>query len=353
MISVIIPVYNTEPYLKDCIDSVLGQDYDDFEVICVNDGSTDGSLELLSSYAKNKKIKIISQANKGRSAARNAGIFCSSGNLICFVDSDDELKPNALKLLSGGLYPDVDAVVSSIEVTHLAHSERKNQDSSYYKIDKSCTKKISSPLLFNFHTSVCASLFRKKVILQNKIFFPIGLNYEDAFFHWTYFQFANKVSFLSESTYKYIRREGSIMSETFEGSEAAIDHLLIAEEVIKFYKQKKLFEPNQEVLLKLLSNYFWLAFQHLPSRERCTAISECARIIKEQQLSVTSFFDLECINTGNVGTFFQLQSDNNLKIAIEIQKLISKFFPNESRRNKLFFWISRKVYRFLTCHSRS
>ena len=89
-ISVIIPVYNSEKYLPQCLESIVGQSYGDIEIICVNDGSKDKSTEILNSYAaKDERIKIINQKNKGQSAARNAGLDVATGKYIAFVDSDD------------------------------------------------------------------------------------------------------------------------------------------------------------------------------------------------------------------------------------------------------------------------
>ncbi len=99
-ISVIIPVYNTEKYLPVCLDSVLNQNFKDIEVICINDGSIDRSGDILKKYAeKDKRVKVLTQKNKGQSAARNAGLEIVQGQWITFVDSDDALPPNALSIL--------------------------------------------------------------------------------------------------------------------------------------------------------------------------------------------------------------------------------------------------------------
>lgn len=100
MISVIIPVYNVVNYLKECLDSVCNQTYKDLEIICVNDGSTDGSLDILKEYEKqDSRISIISQENKGLSAARNVALDCANGEYIYFLDSDDYIELNALEEL--------------------------------------------------------------------------------------------------------------------------------------------------------------------------------------------------------------------------------------------------------------
>lgn len=106
-ISIIIPVYNSEKYLARCLNSVLSQTYTDFEVIIVDDGSTDSSNQICIEYAqKDKRVKVFKQENKGASAARNFGLRLSEGNLISFVDSDDAIDPRMIEILYNALMVD-------------------------------------------------------------------------------------------------------------------------------------------------------------------------------------------------------------------------------------------------------
>lgn len=99
-ISVIVPVYNVEKYLATCLDSIITQTITDIEIICVNDGATDGSAAILTDYAqKDSRIQIITQANKGLSGARNSGLKVATGEYTCFVDSDDQIPSYALQTL--------------------------------------------------------------------------------------------------------------------------------------------------------------------------------------------------------------------------------------------------------------
>ena len=100
LISVIIPVYNSELYLKECLDSVINQTYKKIEIICVDDGSTDHSLDILNFYQKkDSRIKVFTQENSGPSAARNKALDMAKGDYISFVDSDDFLKPDTYSTL--------------------------------------------------------------------------------------------------------------------------------------------------------------------------------------------------------------------------------------------------------------
>ena len=95
-LTVVVPVYNVEKYLDECLSSVAGQDFGDFEVVCVNDGSTDGSREILSAWERrDARVRVVDQRNGGLSSARNAGIRAARGDYVCFLDSDDRLAPGA------------------------------------------------------------------------------------------------------------------------------------------------------------------------------------------------------------------------------------------------------------------
>lgn len=96
--SIIVPIYNVELYLEDCIQSVLHQSFQNYELICVNDGSTDSSLEILKSF-NDPRIKILDQINQGQSAARNSALDIASGEYVWFVDSDDKIAENSLNAL--------------------------------------------------------------------------------------------------------------------------------------------------------------------------------------------------------------------------------------------------------------
>ncbi|MDY6407580.1 MAG: glycosyltransferase, partial [Pseudomonadota bacterium] len=99
-VSVIVPIYKTEKYLRRCLDSICAQTFRDIEIICINDGSPDNSLSILDEYAiRDTRIQIINQENKGQSAARNIGLDKAQGTYIYFVDSDDMLHPQALEVM--------------------------------------------------------------------------------------------------------------------------------------------------------------------------------------------------------------------------------------------------------------
>lgn len=120
-VSVIIPVYNVEKYLRECLDSVINQTLSDIEIICINDGSTDNSLGILKEYAeKDSRIKIITQENQGQGVARNNAIEAAQGEYLVFVDPDDFLDSEALEVINKSFS---DSAVDIIQFDYLVCSE--------------------------------------------------------------------------------------------------------------------------------------------------------------------------------------------------------------------------------------
>ena len=102
LVSVVVPVYNAEPYLRECLDSLLGQTLKEIEIIAVDDGSTDGSASVLQAYAqKDSRISVLTQGNSGQSAARNSALETAKGAYVQFLDADDWLDPDCCRVLSG------------------------------------------------------------------------------------------------------------------------------------------------------------------------------------------------------------------------------------------------------------
>ena len=210
--SIIIPVYNVEQYLRDCLTSVIAQTYPDYEVICVNDGSKDGSLALLKDYqTKYPQITIISQQNKGLSAARNAGIQAAKGDYLFFLDSDDWIEPNALEVLAqkqegedmvcfngrrvfeDGRNEDPDCGIEEAQLTGW----------EYYNKYALVSRK------FHFVCSVLR-LYRREYLLQNNLFFEEGIYHEDNLFTPLACYYAQTVKMIPDCLYIYRIREGSI-----------------------------------------------------------------------------------------------------------------------------------------------
>lgn len=252
-VSVIIPVYNVENYLKECLDSIINQTLKDIEIICVNDGSTDNSLNILNEYAnKDNRIKIISQENQGQAVARNKGMNYIKGEYFCFMDADDLLDLKTLeeclkvseeksldfvmyKLINFNDHDNEFYTTPGYDMQAIANSVRNNVF-DYKYLDE---------LIFNVTVSPVNKLFNTRFILDNDIRFPEGTIFEDNIFFWRMFFNATKCYFITEYYYKR-RRHAS--STTGAGNENWVDSIKIYNKVWDIFKEFGLFNKYKHRL---------------------------------------------------------------------------------------------------------
>ena len=253
-ISVIVPVYNAEKYLRECLDSLVNQTLKEIEIICVNDGSTDNSLVILNEYKKkDSRVKVMTQKNRGQACARNLAFRKVSGKYIVFVDADDYLRLDtlaklyaraekySLDMLSyGGINFDNDTK----EYIHNRYYEveqfPKNFDGTEFNY-KECLSFITS-----FVVSCCLTMYRTEFINKTQITFPEGLFFEDNLFFVKSFTQAKRCGILREKFYNRRMHEHQTTSNNWEPifgdymkiSDLVLTYLLhihIEEQVIRLY----------------------------------------------------------------------------------------------------------------------
>lgn len=206
-VSVIIPVYNAEKRLARTLDSVFDQTFTNFELICVDDGSSDNSLQILKDYAqKYKNMVIISQENKRVSAARNAGLNAAKGKYIQFFDADDIIEKDALELTyKKAIETNADMVIFCHRriVNDKLCSDNISQMNNYLR-----TQKYNLILPFTFY--VWDKLFKKEFLIDNKIFFNEDIvASEDGYYMLTCLSKKPKLEFVPKILYSYIDSENS------------------------------------------------------------------------------------------------------------------------------------------------
>lgn len=214
-VSVVIPVYNVQPYLGRCVRSVLNQTYKDLEIILVDDGSTDGSGDLCDQIAAGEsRIHVIHQQNQGLSGARNTGIREAKGDFVIFLDSDDEwlLNDGIEKLLANSHANEELIIFKAVDVWKHA---RKNYSRDYDIENISClpnAQAVFSHLIVTqqFRMSACFLLVRRQLLTDHQIFFPLGYISEDIDWSLHIWQHANKVIVTNLPFYGYYHREASI-----------------------------------------------------------------------------------------------------------------------------------------------
>lgn len=205
-ISIIVPVYNTKKYVGRCIDSIISQTYSDWELILVDDGSTDGSLDIMKSYEKREpRITVIRQKNSGPGIARNRGISQAVGEYIVFVDSDDMIKQDYLARLSKEtadvVFIDIDQVDEEFNILQEEHMSKYQSLSK----DEFLRGQMTGRILWGGVRKAVKSEFLRK----NKIGFTDHKVGEEAIYSFLLMYHAESFSFIEGSVYNYINRGGS------------------------------------------------------------------------------------------------------------------------------------------------
>lgn len=240
-VSVVVPVYNVEPFLPECVESILAQTWQNYEVILVDDGSTDSSGKMCDDYArKNTRVRVIHKKNGGLSSARNAGIDIALGNYIAFVDSDDAVHPDYLKVLveiAEGL--DADLVACDFNKGEVCKWTEESVPQFETRLGNDILKKMNDKDVIV--TVAWNKLYHRKFFDEYGLRYPEGKIHEDMFLTPQVLRLADKMVITSQKLYFYRQRENSIMSADF--SLKQLDGL----EAIRF--RIKLFEKWNELQL--------------------------------------------------------------------------------------------------------
>lgn len=196
-ISVIIPVYNAAKTLPRCIDSVFSQTLAPYEVITINDGSTDSSLTILNSYAKqHPQLQIITQENSGVSAARNTGIYSATGDWMMFLDADDYLAHTTLETLSRNTKGEIALAGLTIHTSNKIHNQNLYQK-NVNKNTEGILDAYEALSILNYYTfcgPIC-KLFRTDIVKHNKLLFPTDMRFgEDTIFVYTYLKYVKHIA---------------------------------------------------------------------------------------------------------------------------------------------------------------
>lgn len=214
MYSVIMPIYNSEKYLRRCIDSVLAQTASDFELILVDDGSKDKSGEICEEYAAtDSRVKYIRKENAGVSAARNTGLDNAKGEYIGFIDSDDEIKPDMYQSLLDCGYETDSQIVICDAVTVYPDGKTEEDTLPCFEISKSLSRKDFTPEQLLFSAGAAwRCIYKRELLEENKVRFPVGIKLsEDRIFNILAIGHAEKIYYLKKQFYlRYVISESAV-----------------------------------------------------------------------------------------------------------------------------------------------
>ena len=283
LVSVVVPIYNVEQYLPQCLDALLNQTLKDIEIICVNDGSTDNSEKIAQEYAKkDERIRYIYQENQGLSSARNTGIEVSTAPYLMFCDSDDWYDETMCeKMYQAIIQNDVALACCGTNIIYETDLHLKKSDENYYRIKFEGIQLVSSDLILNTDVSSCNKIYKRSIIKNYHLTFPSGKRYEDYCFFFRYLAVSNSVYFIQDKLYNYVRRSGSIMNTTFGGTKHAIDHLAIMSIVYDFLIKNHLFDKWEKCFYLGYLNCFYFAYHYLPTENKYQAFDVAIPFMKQ------------------------------------------------------------------------
>lgn len=261
-ISVIVPVYNVEKYLTQCIESILSQTYQEFELLLIDDGSEDNSGSICDHYSNiDSRVHVFHKENGGVSSARNMGIEHAKGEWVCFVDSDDWIDKDTFEYITG-LWKGADFLQFGYRRTGGTASEYSYVPGKVLRYSTSvyCTKRI-------YHSAICGYLLKLNIIKKYKISFPNHIKYgEDQAFILKTLICSSEIVILDRHFYNYRDREGSAMHAS-ESISMGKDHLLVIEDLLLFIEHNRINLPPLYLSLfrTFVMSFFWISVRSIKS----------------------------------------------------------------------------------------
>ncbi len=267
-ISVTVPVHNTEKYLPTCLDSLLAQTYPHLEIVCVDDGSTDGSLHILQEYAaKDARIKVYHQEAAGVSAARNTALLHSTGDFVTSLDSDDYLAPDTYEKAAACITDEVDWVSYGIQLVDTDGNPLPDYD-GYYATHYEGTLDFTPDMASKMNVCIWAKLWRRSIMVEHNMLYPHGLVHEDDAIFYMFAPFVRKAAFIKDICYYYVQRRGSIMHDDRKTIADAEQYLGILRYVFDFHTKQKLNPLHNDFFLCQFGRVYHLVERYCPEHQR-------------------------------------------------------------------------------------
>lgn len=285
VVSIIIPAYNAEKFIDECLLSACGQTFESIEIVVVNDASTDNTARNVERWMeRDKRIRLVDlHENKGFSGARNAGIVSSKGEFLCFLDSDDCLYPQAIELLMNGIRQ------FGADVCKCAFKRSKNFSAKIYK-------RVNYKV-FDYTTAVRLALYQKvilnscwgMVIRRNLVvdggLFREGIWYEDLDSFYRFFEHAAKIAYISEPLYFYRDNANSFLSKWNPGR---LDVMKVTDRLVDFFREKYPELENAALDRRFSAHCNMLILMKRNKIDAPQAMARCKEVIRDTRKLVLS-----------------------------------------------------------------
>lgn len=315
LISIIVPIYNVDAYIGRCLDSLLAQSYANIEIICVDDGSTDNSLQVLKQYEqKDSRVRVFHQENAGVSAARNRGIMMAQGEYLSFIDADDWVDSRTYELVASRFSSDIDLVSFGAKYEY-------DDKPSVVVLDRNggdYTGELTAGRLLVQIYSIWNKVVRRSLLENPVIRFPEDMRVsEDSTVELMIMSRVRNIAHITEPLYHYYQREDSAMADVRRKSVRVLDNLKMIERVWDFM-QKYGSTPALPVAMPYI---FWLHYyntiKQVPDEMRENTHEECMKLATKIQA-----FDVETCS-GKLALYARKQGS--------IEKMFHRYIgPKES-----------------------
>lgn len=328
--SIIVPVYNVEKFLRECLDSIASQTLKEFEVICINDGSTDNSLEILNEYAtKDKRFIVLSQKNQGQGIARNNAINIAQGKYLLFVDPDDWIETNTLEEVWNKFeVTDANIVQFNYEI-HKDVTKKRKSRISHIIAKKKYAYNLKRKGFFNwqvFKKDMFRSIglaiwnrgYRTDFIKNNKIEFAPNKHGEDHIFTIKSLILTEKVFYLNKILYHYRNRANSSVNIASADNFSAFDNIKILKE---FLEKKNLINDLQNEFEQYKFENLACHYRCIPNDNMQSYLKLCQEILSEQEFQKF----LEFVNSVKLSFTEKVFSLKNNKIGGHKYKVLTIF----------------------------
>ena len=290
VISIIMPVYNTERYLQKCLESVINQTFKDIELLCVNDGSTDRSKSILEEYAaKDSRIKILEQKHSGPATTRNLGLKNASGEYLMFLDSDDYYEPDMCKeMLECLISQNVDVVICDCNMIECQNHARSEGDMLYHRMNLPGKSIVGCNNINGVNRILWNKIFKKKICDDYSISFPDGYEHDDASFVFQYLVAADNIFGLEKKLYNYVLRESSIMYNVKQkiNFNSKNDAWHSIKHTLDFLRKHNKFKEYLTPFHKLFIEETLWTWSYLDKSEKLTAASIIMNIFTDSDLEL-------------------------------------------------------------------
>ena len=314
--SLIVPIYNVEKYINKCIDSILSQEYLDYELILINDGSTDNSGIICDEYEKNNsKIKVIHKKNGGLSSARNEGLKYATGKYIWFIDSDDWILDKSLETLESNLINENLEMLGFYEIRFI---EDKNNYLRYDYLEEINTTNNNKYLNLSkrFVPSTCFYVYNFEFIKKNNLFFNEKIVHEDEYFNLVCFSIVKKIRKINKELYCYRIRKNSIIN-----SEVTFKKIISILEILELCRNLKNSNLNDFFIDNRIRTYISVFVMYLikynEKKVNNNLLKKCKKVISNQNIHNNDFKGIK---------FEKFIYNLNIHIYFYYKKMIHKTF---------------------------